>query len=313
MDLRGELIINQTEKTELKAYLLGRLGEKDEERVENRLLSDPEFVEEFDITVNELTDEYVAGEVQGAEREQMERYFFAAPARRQKLRVAQALKESQQQRHPKQRWFPRQEWRIAASILLLVGVSFGVWRIATNRGGSSELDQGLLALQTAVREERPIEARISGLPHAAYLGKRGSEAESAMQSELRRAELHLNQAAQEKPEVQHASGKIYLAQGKFDAAIERFEASLKGQPNNAQVYNDLGVAFLEKGELNRSLESFNKALQLDSNLLDALFNRALCYQALSRTEDAKADWREYLKRDAASPWTAEARRKLEIL
>ena len=134
-----------------------------------------------------------------------------------------------------------------------------------------------------------------------------------MQSKLRQAELHLNDAKGIKsgPESHHALGKVYLAQGNFDAAIREFEESLKGQPNNAQVYNDLGVAWLEKGELNRSLDSLNKALQLDANLHDALFNRALCHEKLNRPEDAKADWREYLKRDASSPWAAEARRKLE--
>jgi len=57
------------------------------------LLSDPVYIEEFDVVVDELTDQYVAGEVPDAEREQMERHFFASPARREKLRIAAALKE----------------------------------------------------------------------------------------------------------------------------------------------------------------------------------------------------------------------------
>ncbi|HEU5131282.1 MAG TPA: tetratricopeptide repeat protein, partial [Pyrinomonadaceae bacterium] len=83
-----------------------------------------------------------------------------------------------------------------------------------------------------------------------------------------------------------------------------------GSTNQAQIYNDLGVAWLEKGDFNRSLESFNKALQLDSNLSEALFNRALCYERQSRFAEAKADWNEYLKRDSSSPWADEARRHL---
>ena len=73
------------------------------------------------------------------------------------------------------------------------------------------------------------------------------------------------------------------------------------------------MAWLEKGDFNRSLESFSSALRLDSNLPDALFNRALCYEKQSRFADAKADWNEYLKRDSKSQWADEARQHLNTI
>jgi tetratricopeptide (TPR) repeat protein len=276
--------------------------------VEIRLLSDPVFTEEFDIVVTELTDQYVTGEVEGAEREQMERHFFASPARREKLRIAAALKERQQVN--RKRWLPSPELRVAASILIIVGLTFGVWWAL--RGGDSELNKGLAALQTAYSQQRPIEPRVSALPHAEFPRTRGTSANEQRTEALRRAELHLAEAVRTKPtpEAHHALGKAYLAQGKFDDAIRELEESLNGSRNQAQVYNDLGVAWLEKGDFNRSLESFNKALQLDSNLLEALFNRALCYEKQSRFAEAKADWDEYLRRDSSSPWADEARHYL---
>ena len=305
----GEILIeDHTEKTELKDYLLGRLREEDEERVEVRLLSDPVYTEEFDIVENELTDQYVTGEVQGAEREQMERHFFASPARREKLRIAAALKERQQT--SRKRWLPSPELRVAASILIVVGLAFGIWWGL--RGGESESDKGLAALHTAYQSERPLEARVSSLPYANFSRTRGTKEEEQQKDNLRRAELHLAQALKEKPtpEAHHALGKVYLAQARFDDAIKEFEQSLSGSQNQAQIYNDLGVAWLEKGDFNRSLDNFNKALQLDGNLLEALFNRALCYEKQSRSDEAKADWNEYLKRDSTSPWADEARRHL---
>lgn len=309
----GVLIINQTEKTELKDYLLGRLRDEDEERVEIRLLSDPVYGEEFDVVVNELTDQYVAGKVQGAERDQMERYFFAAPSRREKLRIAAALKERQLAGGGK-RWLPSRELRIAASILIIFGLTFGIWQ-ATKNGGESELDKGLAALQTAYQAQRPVEPRVSELPYSRYQSTRGTAADEQRKDNLRRAELHLAEAVRQKPtsEAHHALGKVYLAQSKFDEAIREFEQSLSGSKNPAQVYNDLGVAWLEKREFSRSLDSFNKALQLDKNSLDALFNRAICYEKQSRLEEAKADWTEYLKRDPASPWADEARQRLNSI
>ena len=83
--LRGVSIIAEDEKTELKRYLLGQLGEPEEERLEMRLVSDPEFVEEFDMMVDEITAAYVAGEFTGEEKERVEGYFLRAPERRQKL------------------------------------------------------------------------------------------------------------------------------------------------------------------------------------------------------------------------------------
>jgi tetratricopeptide (TPR) repeat protein len=281
--------------------------------VEIRLLSDPVYGEEFDVVVSELTDQYVAGEVQGAERDQMERYFFAAPARREKLRIAAALKERQLAGRGK-RWLPSRELRIAASILIIAGLTFGIWW-AAKTGGESELDKGRAALQTAYQGQRPVEPRVSELPYSRYQSTRGTAADEQRQDNLRRAELHLAEAVRQKPtsEARHSLGKVYLAQGKFDEAIRELEQSLSGSKKPAQVYNDLGVAWLEKREFNRSLDSFNKALQLDSNLLDALFNRAICYQKQSRLEEAKADWTEYLKRDPTSPWADEARQRLNSI
>jgi tetratricopeptide (TPR) repeat protein len=278
--------------------------------VEIRLLSDPGYIEEFDIVVDELTDQYVTGEVKGTEREQMERHFFASPARREKLRIAAALKERQHSVVAK-RWLPSRELRIAASILIVAGLAFGVfWAL---RGGDSELDKGLAALQTAYGQQRPVEARVSALPYSPFPGStRGARVDEQRQDDLRRAQLHLEQAVREKPtpEAHHALGKVYLAQGKFDEAIREFEQSLSGSKSQAQIYNDLGVAWLEKRDFNRSIDSFNKALQLDGNLLEALFNRALAYEKQSRFEDAKADWNEYLNRDSTSRWADEARRHL---
>jgi len=276
--------------------------------VEVRLLSDPVYTEEFDVIVNELTDQYVAGAVEGAERDQMERYFFASSARREKLRIAAALKERQQSRAKP--WLPSQQLRIAASVLIVVGLTFGIfWRL---KSGESEFDKGMAALQTGYRDRRPIEPRISTLSYLPFPLTRGSAVNDQRKEDFRRAELHFAQAVREKPtpEAHHALGKAYLAQGKFDEAIREFEQSLSGSQNPAQVYNDLGAAWLQKGDFNRSLDSFNKALQLDGNLLEALFNRALCYEKQSRTDEAKAAWNEYLKHDSASNWAYEARQHL---
>ena len=277
--------------------------------MEVRLLSDPVYTEEFDVIVNELTDQYVAGAVEGAERDQMERYFFASPARREKLRIAAALKERQQAAATKT-WLSSPGLRIAASILIIVGLALAVRWALTD--GESEFDKGMAALQTAYRDGRPIEPRVSELSYSRFSTTRGAALDNQRAEQLRGAQLHLEQAVREKPtpEAHHALGKVYLAQGKPDEAIREFEQALNGSRNQVQIYNDLGVAWLQKEDFARSLDNFNKALQLDGNSLEALFNRALCYERQSRVDAAKAAWNEYLKHDSTSNWAYEANQHL---
>src|SRR6185437_8428437 len=194
----------------------------------------------------------------------------------------------------------------------------------------SDVDKGLIALNAAYREERSIEARISNLDYAPFSIKRsGQTTEKVNANELSRAELTLLEALKKNPTpaVHHGLGRVYLAKREFDTAIEHFDAAIKGDPNNAQIYADLGAAWLEKGkldtngsdpgkgmeELGHALENLNKALGINPNSLEALFNRALCEEQMTLYPQAENDWREYLKRDPKSPWAEEARRRLTAL
>jgi len=68
---------------------------------------------------------------------------------------------------------------------------------------------------------------------------------------------------------------------------------------------------LTRRDFDQSIENFDKALQqLDGNLPEALFNRALCYEKQFRLTEAKSEWNEYLKYDSSSPWAVEARQHL---
>jgi anti-sigma-K factor RskA len=87
----GASIIVEAEKNELRQYLLGQLQEAHEERLELRLLMDADYAEEFDIIVDEITDQYLVDEFQGEEREGVERYFLKAADRRNKLNFASSL------------------------------------------------------------------------------------------------------------------------------------------------------------------------------------------------------------------------------
>jgi hypothetical protein len=87
----GVTNIKNSEKKEIKRYLLGLSEEAEDERLELRLLMDAAFGEEFDAIVDEITDQHVSGEFQGEERKQVEGYFLKSPERRAKAQFAAAL------------------------------------------------------------------------------------------------------------------------------------------------------------------------------------------------------------------------------
>ncbi len=89
----GWLIINSNEKNEVKLYLLGQLDQSAAERLELRLLTDAAFGEEFDVIVNEITDEYVGDELHADDRKRVQQYFLTSTERQHKLRFSSELLE----------------------------------------------------------------------------------------------------------------------------------------------------------------------------------------------------------------------------
>jgi hypothetical protein len=76
---------------ELRQYLLGDLTEEARRRVEQRLLTEPDFLEELLAGEEELVDEYVGDELSDDERLKFERHFLCTKERRQQLSFARAL------------------------------------------------------------------------------------------------------------------------------------------------------------------------------------------------------------------------------
>ena len=76
----------------LRRYLLGvTLAAAQRRGVEERLLTDDDFCEEFEAAEDELIDQYLCDELSAAERARFERNFLSTTERRQKLTLARAL------------------------------------------------------------------------------------------------------------------------------------------------------------------------------------------------------------------------------
>jgi tetratricopeptide (TPR) repeat protein len=217
--------------------------------------------------------------------------------------------------------------RFAAVAFLLFGFVFGIWRVAFYQ---SNVDRGMAELRIAYRETRPIESRTTiNTDYAPLLVTRGNTTSAVDEKALRRAEIFLSDASENSPnaEARHALGLLYLADKKYDKALEEFNLALKIAPRTAKIHNDLGAALLEKAKqaetdekfdealenYSLALKSFNQAIEIDNSSLEALFNKALVLQKMQNPNETQEAWERYLEKDSASPWANEARRNLESL
>ncbi|MDQ3805846.1 MAG: hypothetical protein M3416_18700, partial [Acidobacteriota bacterium] len=76
----------------VKKYLLGELGETEQEEVELRLLTGRKYLDELLLVEEELTDDFVFGVLPQHERQKVIDHFLVAPERRQKLLDTLSLK-----------------------------------------------------------------------------------------------------------------------------------------------------------------------------------------------------------------------------
>ena len=68
-------------------------------------------------------------------------------------------------------------------------------------------------------------------------------------------------------------GSAYADKGEFDKAIADYTRAIELAPNAADVYYNRGSAYHEKGKYDRAIDDYIKAISLDPNLAMAYYNR----------------------------------------
>jgi tetratricopeptide (TPR) repeat protein len=205
-----------------------------------------------------------------------------------------------------QRWIA-----LAASVLIAVGALLW-WREQANQ------PQRLLA--SAYTQMRPFEFRLADAGYGPVRQQRGGGG-SALEHppELFEAESALK-SAPPTTEVFALRGRAELLENQVELAIQDLTRAQETGSQDPAVAADLGCAYALRGDAEgraidhgRALELLLQAVKTRPNEPRFLFNLALVYERLSRTEEALAAWRNYLKLDASGPWADEARRRLSDL
>ncbi|MBE6607839.1 MAG: tetratricopeptide repeat protein [Ruminococcaceae bacterium] len=79
--------------------------------------------------------------------------------------------------------------------------------------------------------------------------------------------------------------------GKLDLAIEAYQNAIKIAPDNANAYNNISAAYIDKGEYEIALEYAEKALSYNAKLHPAHSAKAICFAVLGEREKCKEAFR----------------------
>ncbi|HEX8140028.1 MAG TPA: hypothetical protein VF544_20875 [Pyrinomonadaceae bacterium] len=321
----------------IREYLLGRVSDETTlAGVEELLFTDEEFCSQVALMEDELINDYVFGNLDETDAASFRATLAANQERQARLELTQALREKALARNVRpvaekpsllasiRAFFHQPKYAAVFAALLIAVLVAGIYLSRRNRPGEVDGGDELAQLQAIYAQERPTETRISQFGYAPLARLRGAP-EERERTRLRHIENSLIEATEKRPDEKshHALGVFYLTQQKYADAIREFESALKYSAGSAQIHNDLGAAYFERAktsakekrleELAHALEEFTKATELDSNLLEALFNKSLALQEMGLPGQARESWTLYLQRDASSQWAEEARKNLSRL
>lgn len=334
--------IKETEKSNIKEYLLGNTEFINDE-FEGKLMTDNNFFQEFQIQEEELIQDYADDNLSETEKKQFETHFLLSIERQEKVTFAQSLRRTVDQQAIKIEQKAKSQTSekqkpgkflsrlflspipVAACLLVIAGVSTSI--IWNNFLAPSENEIALASLNKAF-DECPIGSRISSIKCTPKRKTRGDDNSKIDKLAFENAELKILSNVDKNPDAEnlHALGRVFLAKKEFDRAIEELEKAEKLDANNAQIQNDLGVAYLEKSKevseeneddrlrnAETAIKKFKEALALDPKFIEAQFNKSINLEVLKSPEEAKKEWKHYLELDSDSEWAIEANKRLKEL
>ena len=106
-----------------------------------------------------------------------------------------------------------------------------------------------------------------------------------------------------RPEEQEWFDKAYKASlaGRYDEAIDYYRKAIEINPDFGNAHANLGVTYMNKGNLNEALSTLQKALALDAQNAGTNYNLGLVYDKMGRTDDAIASYEKSIAINPSFP------------
>jgi len=202
-------------------------------------------------------------------------------------------------------------WLAAAITALCVSVL--VWQILS--GGDPLQRVKNLAAKSA---SRPVEGQLAGFAYAPFSRFRSGP---GVDLNVRyRAEAEgLIESRKTDARSLHAAGIAFLLAGDSTTAAEILSAAARAAPENASIWNDLSVVYIEqatvgdKRRFQSALTAADHARTLEPAMAAAYFNRAVALEHLGQRDAALRDYRTCSSLEPRSSWGEEARRRTAFL
>jgi tetratricopeptide (TPR) repeat protein len=204
-----------------------------------------------------------------------------------------------------------------ASVVLAVSISY-LLLLYSRSSAQAPLAELVSASST---EGRTLQPRLSGgFPWAPFRSvTRGGSSEydhalvAAIGTTIAKVRGDLS------PGSRHAVGVAELLGSKPREAVTSLSAAAEAS-NDASIWSDLAAAYHETALrydepelLSDALAASDRALAIDPQLNEALFNRSLIIERIGLKDDARDAWTRYLAADSTSDWAGEARQHLGAL
>ena len=87
----------------------------------------------------------------------------------------------------------------------------------------------------------------------------------------------------------NARGLTLDVKGEFDRALADFDRAIALEPNNAKYYDNRGNIWRDSGRFDRAVEDYDKAIALSPGFAFAYYNRAQAHYLAGRFSQALAD------------------------
>jgi len=104
---------------------------------------------------------------------------------------------------------------------------------------------------------------------------------------------------------------IFYRSRSYDLAIEQFLLARKLAPHAPNVWNNLGVAYMDKGEVDKSMSALQRALELNPEYPSAHFHLGQLYDKLGNLEQARECYKQVIDLDKYGELGRRARERIE--
>jgi len=91
-------------------------------------------------------------------------------------------------------------------------------------------------------------------------------------------------------ETYYNRGLVYQGKGQYDKAISDYNKAIAINPRDPEAYNNRGVAYKNKGKYSKAISDYNKAIKINPGFVEAYNNRGVAYKDKGKHDNAISDY-----------------------